>query len=110
MLPNVHAYVWACQKLQPPSGAHEFLVDLPEAFFEINIAQLHVHAGGPDGVDDIQHLLQLLQGDWSLVQLLIQPLQLLFQPLQDPGRLACLGRGLSAASLCAKWHDSSHNR
>lgn len=86
------------------------LVDLPKAFFEINVAQLHVHAGGPDGVDDIQHLLQLLQGDWSPVQLLIQTLQLLFQLLQDKGRLACLGTGLSAASLCAKRHDSSHKR
>ena len=62
------------------------LVNLPEAFFKVNVAQLHVHAGAPDGVDHIQHLLQLLQGDGSLMQLLIQPLQLLFQLLQDSGK------------------------
>lgn len=47
------------------------MLNLPEAFLEVNIAQLHDHAGAPDGVDHIQHLLQLLQSGRSLVQLLI---------------------------------------
>ena len=54
---------------------------LPEALFKVHVAQLHVHAGGPDGVDDIEHLLQLIKGDWGLLQLLLKPSQLLLQLL-----------------------------
>ena len=51
---------------------------VPKPLLQISVAQLHDHAGGSDAVDGVQHLLQLFQGDWMLLQVLMQALDLLF--------------------------------
>ena len=74
---------------------------VPEALLQVGVAQLHDHAGGSNVVDGVQNLLQLLEGDWGLVQLLMQVLNLFFQFLQaTPGK----GTVRTLCSLTAGWN------